>query len=1440
MKFDVELNYQDLQQLSSADNLSAFFTRLGYNTNIRTVQTLENLDLTADAVARPITHIELLAEQQGLFQVYLFEVKSVTVSHTKALVRKFRNKAGNFMLVLTSDYERLDFVLVERVAAISKVDATGTTHMGTRARVLTVSRRDPGNVALRVLKRFTYTESDPYYQFDKLLAAYAIAEWSEDYFNNRALFSDYYLVNRLPGMDEWKVDPKPAYQILRDIYKDSISSYRPENEEHLREQLFIPTFKALGFIPFEGKAADDASHSKADYTLFEPGKKSAGERPLALALVYPWGRFLDGKDDQRDHETSEENPGAAVVSLLERDDAPDWAIVSNGQTWRLYSKKTHSRATNYYEIDLVEALSLGSPNKLDPAAAFRYFWLFFRREAFETKQSVEESAGQSACFLDELLEGSAAYSKQLGERLKERVFEDIFPYLAEGFISGIRRAEGKSTEIAQERLDAVYHGTLTLLYRLLFLLYAESRDLLPARERGGYFESSLKRLKEEIAEKAGNIQDEAPEKIERAYRNDSSQLYERLNALFRIVDKGDEKHNVPIYNGGLFITDPGDVDDAEAVEAVRFLAGNAVPDNYLAPALDKLARDIDDKRHDLVFIDYKSLGVRQLGSIYEGLLEFRLRVAAEKMAIVKGKKAEEVIPYRELAKSGLKIATVGRGKNAVEKTLPEGAVYLENDKRERKATGSYYTPDHIVKYIVENAVGPVLNEKLEALRTGLRGVQRQQRAWRDKQAALKKQGLSAEPEEKLALIGREIVDELFKLRVLDPAMGSGHFLVEAVDFISNKLIAFLNGFPGNPVLSFLDETRRTIINELEEQKVSVDIARLTDVNLLKRHVLKRCVYGVDLNPMAVELARVSLWLDCFTLGAPLSFLDHHLRCGNSLIGVTVEETREAVEKGQLALFGSQFTGLMLATDLMRQVGEVPDVTSRDVKQSRRQYAQALTHLQPFKRILDVYTSQWFGNEAQHVGRGKDKKTHEPVKIFMQSPEFRSWLNNPQGAKLSELGRSVADSAVRAAREKRFFHWELEFPEVFYGPVDGNRQKIERIPGAGFDAVVGNPPYIPTEGMDEHFKSFVKSHHSQLERKYDSSALFILSGLQKLKINSYLGYITSVTWQTGENYCLLRQHILSEYGIRYIINLPFDVFPDAYVDSGIFIFSSIKNDILRILPIPKNAKTYSLDKVRYQDLKIEEIKPPEYKIFQRKAILSISTKLLGANFSRLGELSISTQGLASNCFETHSIVNDTYQFPFFEKGQIYRYKFVLESVSFTDMQEHSNLTPYYIDTPKILIRRVINREDRLMATYYADKMIFKKDINPFIIDTAKANPLYLLGIINSKFISFYYVNLSSIATKDDFRQTTLAELRRIPIRPIDFDNPADCARHERMVTLVETMLELNKHLQAARNSAEKSELQTRIDAADREIDALVYELYDLTDEEIAIVEGTRSE
>ena len=334
--------------------------------------------------------------------------------------------------MLTHDYERIDFVLVEKLAPRAESGQTiGQRQVSVRPRSLTVERRNPTKVDLRVLRRLSYTEPDPIAQYDKLKSAFDIAYWSADHFNNRALFADYYLSERLQEHAEWKEDAKPIFLKLRTLYDRTASRWAGKSERDLRSGLLEPVLGELGFHAERVKPAGD-DRPEPDYRL-----RTTDGTLVALCLAYRWGRFLDGKDEGRDTETPEENPGAVVVSLLERGEAP-FAVVTNGKHWRLYAAKTHSRATNYYEIDLEETLALDDPN--DP---FRYFWLLFRRQAMEPRDAIVDGEPTRTTFVEEILRQSEQYAKQLGERLKDRVFEEIFPHFADGFIADIRTTRSR-------------------------------------------------------------------------------------------------------------------------------------------------------------------------------------------------------------------------------------------------------------------------------------------------------------------------------------------------------------------------------------------------------------------------------------------------------------------------------------------------------------------------------------------------------------------------------------------------------------------------------------------------------------------------------------------------------------------------------------------------------------------------------------------------------------------------------------------------------------------------------------------------------------------------------------------------------------------------------------------------------------------------------------
>ncbi len=1348
----------------------AFFAQLGYNTEARLKQTSAALGFS-DVLAHEVTHVERVADHEnGDLQVYLLEMKHVTVALTQALARALRNRAGNFLLVLTADYERIDFVLMELVRPEGSAQGIKPASAFLRPRTLTLERRNPSLVDVRVLRRFSYTESDVYYQLDKIRSAYGVAEWSEPFFNNRALFSDYYLTERLPQLPEWQADAAPALRALARLLADAREKFAGKREAELRTLLYEPLFAALGWKAQAQKAAHDGD-ARADYVLSD----ASGSR--VPCLTYVWDRYLDGPDETRDSETPRENPAQTVVGLLEHDQAGGWAIVTNGKVWRLYSARAHSRATNYYEIDLEETLA--SP---EADVAFRYFWLFFRATPPSPLTPLPERARGN--LLDFLLDESASFAKALGERLKDRVFGEVFPYFAEGFIKHDRAAAWTDDDLA-----VAFQATLTFLYRLLFVLYAEARDLLPVRETRGYWEVSLQRIKEEIAAKAGNLEDEAADRLEKAYSASETTLYDRLAQLFRVIDRGAAELNVPIYNGGLFQT--VGQDDILSNDAASFLQSHKIPDRYLAIGLDKMTRDIDEKRGDLVFIDYKSLGVRHLGSIYEGLLEFRLRVAREKMAVVRGKKTDEIIPAREALARDAKVKA----------TLPKGAVYLENDKHERKATGSYYTPDYIVKYIVQHTVGPVLDEKFEALRPRLR-----QTAKRFDETVKRKQTIEHTAPDRPALLNdlaADLIRDLFDVKVLDPAMGSGHFLVEAVDFITDRLLRFLYGFPF--VNHFFEGQRSLILSELQRQGVTVDPARLTDVNLLKRHVLKRCIFGVDLNPMAVELAKVSVWLDCFTLGAPLSFLDHHLKWGNSLIGARVDEVRDAVEfkQGeQLSMFASsQFTGIMLATDLMRHVGELPDTTADQVAASRAEFRKANDALAPYRRIMDVYVSRWFGNDLTPSPSPKRRGERlEPTIEFLRRDETKAWLNDPDKGikKLDAALKQVAETAQQAADDKRFFHWELEFPEVFFGPAQGSTQAIGLKEDGGFDAVIGNPPYVSVTNIDESERPYYLERFATAEGRFDVYILFVELSLKILRRGGILSYIMPIRFAIYANGRNLRRLLLEHAIIERLIDISQtkDVFDEPSTYPAIAVIRNqepLPNDTLRVYKANTESAEQFLRELRVASgdgIPIRDVfNAPESVI--SPSVTSEIWNLL-SRFSaisspvedyfeieqciRIGSSAARAKLLQpASALSAFSIERKKRFHPVLDGENLQRYEVLWDGqyLEYDPKQLYNPKTPEIFEQPKLMVKRVAERLSVTLDDGKQDSGYYYALNTVYLLNgIAKIDfslP-YLAAILNSQFADWMYrIKYEAISIRGgyvEFREN----LKYLPIRRIAFTTP----------------------------------------------------------------------
>lgn len=1134
---DLDLADRDISGLTSADALATFLAKLGYETGARQLLTPEAIGLTGESAAT-FRAIELLAEDDDevpLFQVIFAQPKSLTAKARNDLARVLGKTNLDYLLILASDFEDLEFVLLDKSERGHR-RPTGVHHVKVIPRTISVNRRHPTRLDLRNLRRLTWTCQDGVDQVFKLRHVFATAAYTGVYFQNRTLFADYYLEHRLRDDPAWRDNPTEVFPAVQDLLRDGRTRWQDQAKQVVREQLFEPLFRRLGFRPVVQPPNTSDSNRPPDYRL-----EGAAGTALSVAFVYPWDRWLDGPD-VNDGDSPEENPGAFVVAALDGGTA-DWIIVTNGQQWRLYSRHAHARATSFYEVDLVEALM--ASGETDPNEAFRYWWLFFRSAAYQA------GTGQvgAGCWLDTILQGSRDYAKQLGEKLKKRIFYFVFKDLAAGFLADWGGRLGRGGEPTEQELADVFEATLTLLYRLLFLLYAESRDLLPVRE-APYQAASLKKIKEEVAGKAGVALDDVSDRLQRAYSASETGLYHRLGELFAAMDKGDCARNVPTYNGGLFNTSPDDSDQREQRMA-RFLKLHKVPDLHLALAIDRLSRDQDERTLGLVFIDYKSLEVRHLGSIYEGLLEFKLILADEDKTTQAEKGQERYISLSQ--------AKVRRGRSS-EVVVRKGEVYLSNDKAERKASGSYYTPDPIVEYIVAQAVGPVIEEKLEALRPDFREARKTFDRYVANEKARPSPGVDPKEKESVRRFAAEktynthkdLVERLFDLKVLDPAMGSGHFLVEAVDFITDRLLTFLSSFPINPVGFLLDRMRRDILRSLatgQQLDIYGDVdevardrdnpwtRRLTDINLLKRHILKRCIYGVDLNPMAVELAKVSLWLDAFTLGAPLNFLDHHLRPGNALVGLSIGDL-EAVagDRFHIRKIREQ---LRPAIETMLQVSRMADATAAEAAKSAALYQEVRAGLSGARLALDLLVAQDFGAKgaAGLVAEGDDLD-------FTNRDRLLASLHDAEE-------RRVVAEAERLARDRglHFFHWDLEFPEVFFGTSDDDLRRLRHsarlAPGSkGFNAVVGNPPYVRME-LIKPLKPFLKPHFRCHAERADLFIYFYERAVQLLQPGGRTAFIASSTWtktKAGES---LRAFLKAETTLDSFLDFgDLPVFEDA--------------------------------------------------------------------------------------------------------------------------------------------------------------------------------------------------------------------------------------------------------------------------------------------------------
>jgi hypothetical protein len=631
-------------------------------------------------------------------------------------------------------------------------------------------------------------------------------------------------------------------------------------------------------------------------------------------------------------------PVAHGLAIAASDELP-WLIVLRGTQIRLYPAGPDvgvgrkGQGETYAELDLALLSSQESA----------YLTLLFAPAALVRGGTV-----------DQILASSENFAADLGKRLRTRVYEDVVPTLA------VAVATKMNARTEAELADA-YHRTLLVLFRLLFLAYAEDRGLLPYRNPR-YERHAVKTLARDFA---------ADPDI--AFDPNATSLWDDMLTVWKAIDEGNRSWDVPAYNGGLFSRDP------EASLAGAALAGLHLTDTEFGPALRAMLVDSGDDGTQGP-VDFRSLGVREFGTIYEGLLESELSVAQADLAV--DPKTHAYLP----AKPGDEVK------------VPFGHVYIHNKSGERKATGSYFTKQFAVEHLLDSALEPVLKEHLARV------------------AALLSSGDEA------AAAGA-----FFDFRVADPAMGSAHFLVAAIDRIEARFTAFLTENRVPSVANELSRLERAACEALGDQADNVEIETGA---LLRRQIARRCIYGLDLNPIAVELARVSIWIHTFVPGLPMSTLDHNLVVGNSLTGIaTIEEVLNVLEPqripGQDSFFAEEIReALDRARDRLIRAARTAEATKQEVKEAAKAHAEAMKDATDAKALMDAAIAIRLG--------------------LIPLP--------PGPAQAIRDGSNIAVQKELAKLQAA--HLPYLFPEVFLRT------------NPGFDCMLGNPPWEKVK-VEEH-------------------------------------------------------------------------------------------------------------------------------------------------------------------------------------------------------------------------------------------------------------------------------------------------------------------------------------------------------------------------------------
>ncbi|MBN1811807.1 MAG: SAM-dependent DNA methyltransferase [Anaerolineae bacterium] len=707
------------------------------------------------------------------------------------------------------------------------------------------------------------------------------------------------------------------------------------------------------------------------------------------------------------------SPHSLVQEYLNRAEGSLWGFLSNGLRLRLLRDNASLTRAAYVEFDL-EAMMNG-----ELYADFSLLWLVCHQSRVEAERPAE-------CWLERWSQTAAEQGTRALDALRGGVQEAIAA-LGRGFLSHRANRDLKAA-LRSGELSAqdFYRQLLRLVYRLIFLFVAEDRDLLlttadDGRQTADDRPQTADR-RPQTADGRPETDDGTPRSAVGGLLSSARQRYLQYYSVRRLRDLAEAQRGGPhpdlyrnlrlvfamLRQGYAPLALPGLGSFLFSERSTPALDGADLANRDLLNAIRALAFTIEGRVRRPV--DYKNLGAEELGSVYESLLELHPQLNAD---------------------AGTFALDVAAGS-------------------ERKTTGSYYTPSSLIRCLLDSALEPVVEDRLRRA-TADRGPQTADGgphpAVGGRSSAVVRPSSAVSPQE----------EAILNIKVVDPAAGSGHFLIAAAHRLARHLARVRTG---------------------DEEPAPGELRAAL------RDVVRHCIHGVDINPMAVELCKVALWMETIDPGKPLSFLDRNIQCGNSLIGATpallakgipdeaftpIEGDDKAYcsewkkrnkaqrESQQLSLFAPDLLpwdrmGNLAASMMSLSTGEDDTL---DAVQRKQALYEELVHSSEY-RYGRLWADAWC---AAFVW----KKTKEfPYPITEEV--FRRVEHNP-----FDVAPWMVEEIERLREQYQFFHWHLAFPHVFYLPGAPKETENEQAGwNGGFDVVLGNPPWERLNLEDRQF------------------------------------------------------------------------------------------------------------------------------------------------------------------------------------------------------------------------------------------------------------------------------------------------------------------------------------------------------------------------------------